>query len=438
MPPFQNFTTKAKEAIIKREENNNDLRTVFALTYDPSISFFIKKIPFYTAGKKVPLSESLNSLSALSKREVTGQAGVDFLADVLTNSSVDDAIVITRIIDRDLRCGCSDSIASRVWKNLALEYPYLRCSLFSEAKVDKWDWKTGVFSELKGDGSYLSAVITDDEVVLRTRSGTKYPLQEFGLVISQIQKFFPSNNVLTGELLVYRGGKVLAREIGNGILNSVAKGGKFDAGDVPVYMVWDIIPLEFYVPKGRYNVAYSTRFATLASIINKMPEGASVTLTPTKIVHSMEEAYEHYFSIVEQGLEGTIIKKPDGIWFDGTSKEQIKLKIEADVDLVITGFNEGKGKNADTFGSIQCQSSDGKLEVNVSGFTDAKRKEIHGIRDKLMGTIMTVKFNNIMSPSGSGMYSLFLPRFAEFRTDKFEADSLERIIEQFEAVVKAK
>jgi hypothetical protein len=50
---------------------------------------------------------------------------------------------------------------------------------------------------------------------------------------------------------------------------------------------------------------------------------------------------------------------------------------------------------------------------------------------------MSVDSNMIMEPSRDGKkWSLFLPRFAEFRLDKDEADTLDKIKEQFEAAVE--
>ena len=44
---------------------------------------------------------------------------------------------------------------------------------------------------------------------------------------------------------------------------------------------------------------------------------------------------------------------------------------------------------------------------------------------------MAVKANEIMNPSASSdLYSLFLPRFVEFRADKTVADTLQSVIGQ--------
>ena len=55
-------------------------------------------------------------------------------------------------------------------------------------------------------------------------------------------------------------------------------------------------------------------------------------------------------------------------------------------------MKKGEGKFADTLGSIVCQSEDGELQTNVSGFSDKVRNEIWENREKYIDTIVTVKF----------------------------------------------
>ena len=434
----QNPSIKVKEAIINREKNNTVLREVFAAAYDPTISYYIKKIPAYKAAGKGDLYTAIKDLSALAQRKVTGQAGIDFLKKTLEALSEDDATVVVRIIDRDLKCGTSDSIASRTWKGLVPEFPYMRCSLLKGVKkIDKWDWKGGIYSQLKGDGMFCNTDLVDGGAVMSSRSGKVFPGAPFADMLNDAVSAFPQDHRIIGEMLVERNGAILPRQIGNGILNSVAQGDTFEKGDRPVLMVWDIIPSQFAVPSGRYSVPYKQRFEALKKYLAKPKK--SVILIPTRMVHSMAEAYAHYFELVKEGLEGSIIKNPAGDWFDGTSKDQVKLKVECDVDLKITGFNPGNGKNAHLFGSIAVETSDGKLKVSVPGFSDKDRLAIHKNRDALVGTIMTVTFNSIMPPSGNNkFYSLFLPRCCELRTDKMKADSLVRVQEQFDAIIQVK
>ena len=191
------------------------------------------------------------------------------------------------------------------------------------------------------------------------------------------------------------------------------------------------MPVENAVAGGKYEVPYRERYAQVEKL-----KGQYFQPIPTKIVFSLEEAFEHYVQMTAMGYEGTVIKNPEGIWADGTSKDQIKMKVEAEVDLIVRGFNPGNGKNEKWFGSLICESSDGLVRTNVSGFTDADRERITKEMDEWIDKkIITVRANSLM-PNDNGPRRLFLPRFVEERLDKTEADSLEKIIQIFDEAMK--
>src|ERR1035437_6723844 len=103
-------STNAKVEILKREKDNALLKKVFQSAYNPMLTYGIKKIPAYSNFKtNNDLNWGINCLSQLLNRNFTGNAAIDYLADLLSNVSGEDAIVLERIIDRDLRCGTSDS-----------------------------------------------------------------------------------------------------------------------------------------------------------------------------------------------------------------------------------------------------------------------------------------------------------------------------------------
>jgi DNA ligase-1 len=432
----------AKIAILTQHKDNDVLQEVVRLTYDPTVNFFIKKIPAYTPrgtadneGHSQLDFALFNLVREVASRNYTGNKAIEYVTQLLERLTVEDAKVLAKVIDRDLRAGFGESTANKVWKNLIPEFPYMRCALPKAAKLDEFSWADGVFSQLKADGMFANVNHTaDGEVQILSRAGSLFPQQHFAHLVADVQATFPTNTQSHGELLIKRDGVVLPRQLGNGILNKVQKGGDIGPNDEIVYLVWDQIALTSVVSKGTYNVPYKARFATLKE---QTLTATCITLIPTVIVHNMEDALTHYREMLAEGLEGTIIKDATGIWKDTTSKDQVKMKLDIDVDLVIMGFNAGNGKNEATFGSIVCQSSDGLLEVNISGFTDEVRLEVHNNRDKLIGTIVTVKGNSIMPPTGNNTkYSLFLPRFAEFRTDKKVADDLAKVIEQFDNAIK--
>lgn len=421
-----------KESVLKREFDNQLLKDVYLATYDGNINYWIKKIPEHTPSGDRDLYWGLTRIKSLADRTYTGSAAQTFLQETLNEMNADDAKVLVLIIGRDLKCSCSDSTANKVWKGLIPETPYQRCSSLDKLKHDKW--KDGLISQTKEDGSFLFMTKTFDGVIdLFTRSGSRYDIAKFVNILSDAE-YLKSGMVYMGEFLVQVNGVTLPRTTGNGILTSVQKGGDFEPGQIPIITLWDCIPLESFIPKGKYEFPYIHRFEALNEMIQQC---IYINLVESKIVYSMDEAMGDYRDKLSRGLEGTILKYKSAYWSDSTSRDMFKLKILADCELEITGFKEGKGKNEATFGSIECTSSCGKLVVNVSGFKDDVRKEFSDNRDKLLGTIITVRYNDIMKPTKEGdNYSLFLPRYIEQRSDKTEADSLERIMEQLNNLIK--
>lgn len=432
---------------------NNQVTDFFIgakLCYDGMTTFGVKQVPIKdsnTGNETFTFPDFIELANNLSSRTITGHAARDLIIASMQSCDKDDWNSFYRLILlKDLKAGLSESTINKVLKKigketelyLIAEFPYQRCSLPKDAKLDLFSWKDGVYSQTKSDGLFLNGnVYADGSVDLLTRSGKLFPIDHFINLIADISKTFTKDTQLHGELLVFRNNKELPREIGNGILNKIAQGGQFDSGDTPVYVVWDQIPLSSVVAKGVYNVPYKTRIENITAQIKNSTVN-SVQLVETRIVHSMQEAKQHYTDLVTLGYEGTIIKEPTASWKDGTSKFQVKLKVDFTVDLTIIGFRPGNGKNEALFGSIVCQTSDGLLEVGVSGFKDDERIDIWNRKEELIGTIMAVTANGIMKPtSNNALYSLFLPRKTEFRLDKHEADTLQRVIDQFEQSIKA-
>lgn len=436
-----------KEAVLKREIDNETLKRVFFLALDPLTQFYIRKIPKYTKSTSsliddsITLEEGLVKLDALINRDITGHAAVNHLSNVLSKLDEEDAKVVELIIGKDLKCGVSTATVNKTWKSLVSDVPYMRCSLLKDMKPGVFE--NGGISQIKADGMFANLdLYSDSKVKLYSRGGNAFDVDgaNFFSLIAMARARLQADTQTHGELLVMEGDQVLPREIGNGILNSVLKGGDFGPNQKPIFEVWDQIPLSAAVPGGSYHVPYKERFQRLCEQIVGIVE---ITPIETKYVSNIGQAYEHYFDAVGRGLEGTIIKLENAIWEDKTSQSQFKVKVEFDCDLKITGFNPGKGKNEQFFGSIACQSEDGLLKVNVSGFKDKPkpgiltREQIHNMREELLGTILTVKSNNIMRNENKAN-SLFLPRAVEFRTDKTIADDMQRIEDAFQSALLAK
>lgn len=439
---------KDKESIIKQHKNDETFVKVLQYTYDPALRYGLQVIPTYNPSSKINLFTANTSalLDKLASREYSGDKAKQEIARHLADLTVNSAKLLERIILKDLRAGFSDSTINKAIPGTLPEFPYMRCSGISDVKPEKFPWKTGVYSQEKKDAMYANLdVMADGSVYFSSRQGKDIPIECVPMVKlgKDVTEVLPKGYRYTGELIVQdwsatRGFYDLPREESNGLMNSVTQGGdlsnKFQR---VVYVAWDIIPHTHVKAKGKYETPYETRLSQLTEALTGASEDCHVKLIETRVVHSLKEAYQHCQEVMALGKEGTIFKDPKGVWRDGTSKHQVKLKLEFEVELKAIALTEGKGKWKDMFGSVLMESSEGLLEVGVSGLPDDLRKEIfEQWETSWEGSINTVRSNGITVPKKAGeKYSLYLPRFVERRYDKTEADSLEKIQTQMQDAI---
>lgn len=409
-----------KEAILKREQDNELLKKVFFLAYDPFTQFYIRKIPAYNADHPVwhTLESALPKLDKLSKREVTGNAGIEYLSLLLSEVNEEDAKVLERIIAKDLKCGASESTANKIWPGLIHEYPCMLCSPMDE-KVIK-NFKFPAYAQLKMDGMRFNAIIKDGKCEFRSRNG-----KEINLLGNLEQEFIAlangQNLVFDGELLVKDKGIILDRQTGNGILNKAVKGTIMTDEARKVHAtVWDVINYDTF-KTGKGKIAYQVRFSQLES----MALTSKIRLVESTVVASIEEAQEIFEKYLAQGQEGIILKDLSGVWEDKRVKTQVKFKAELDCDLRVVGIQPGTGKYEGMVGALLCESEDGIIKVDVgSGLSDFDRKEF--TKNSPVGKIAAVVYNARIK-NKQGEESLFLPRLVEIREDKNIADSAKKI-----------
>jgi DNA ligase-1 len=451
-------STKAKEEKVKAHISDAGFIRVLEAAYNPLKSYGIAIRP-ETIGENCDHQfdeRTWELIKSLETRKLTGSAAIEAVRGELTTLDKKSSELLWRILSKDLRAGFGETIINKAVKGLIPEFPYMRCSLPKNVKLNEWDWETGVISQEKVDGMFVNVDFEDDEVtvVFRSRQGNPFPESEaINRLADQVRLNFVQGTQTHGELLVVysdpalrfcdsadnvimSSSHVLSREAGNGMLNSLLGGGELEDGYSLRLMAWDQIPLTA-VTSGKFSGTYGDRCWLLWQQVSRCSPDA-VSIIDSRVVHSLKDAYAHFSELLAMGKEGTIIKKHVAVWRDGTSKEQVKLKLEFEVELEVVGFELGCGKHAETFGSLICESDCGKLKVSVSGFKDALRQEIHLNRDDWLGSVVTVRANEIMKPGqSSDLYSLFLPRFVERRYDKSVADDLDRIVDQKESAIAA-
>ncbi len=149
------------------------------------------------------------------------------------------------------------------------------------------------------------------------------------------------------------------------------------------------------------------------------------------IAKKPEEAYQFRDNLIRLGAEGVVAKRPGNFWINGRSPSIVKLKDERVSSLRIINFKEGSGAFQGLVGSLLCISEDEKLAVYVSGFDMETRLEITRNRQIWLDKIIDVKHSGVIATKKPGdPYSLVDPRMLnnQFRTDLFEADSIDKIM----------
>lgn len=429
-----------KTALIEANKNNTQFLEVLNQALNPYINFYVRKIPSYKPTGTQTLNWALGELSLLSNRDVTGNAAILHLSNILSSLSADDATVIERIIGKDLRCGMADGLVNAVIKGHIPSYPCLLARPYDEKSIKNIVYPA--YSQLKADGLRVNFLIKDGKVSICGRSGRDIDL--LGSMDDDILKLgsqFSGPVVIDGELVVVdKAGNLLSRKVGNGIINKAIKGTiSQEEADCVCAQIWDVIPYDEFIA-GQSKEIYHDRFEKLKVAVDACRKTSEEHLVDvikgkarnrywtieSKLVKNVDEAVAHFTELLSRGEEGTILKNLAGLWEDTRSKHLVKFKAEKECDLEVIGFNPGEGKFAGLVGSLIMASSDRKVEVAISGFSDELRKEITTNFDtEWLGSICAVKYNERIGSKDKnrvGIDSLFLPRFEEKRSDKSVAD----------------
>ena len=101
------------------EVDNYVLREVCRLCYSGDINFYIKKVPVVSGSGDSNLSDILRGLDKLYNREITGNAGIEYLVRLMGMLSERDCEVLRRVISRDLRIGMGIKQINKVWRRLS-------------------------------------------------------------------------------------------------------------------------------------------------------------------------------------------------------------------------------------------------------------------------------------------------------------------------------
>lgn len=468
--------SKHKETVLKKYSTNEQLQRILkmaldkvAYTYGVSVKQVEKFLPETI---ETNLEHALDILETkLANREVTGNAAKQLTSNLIGSLPANDADLIKKIINRDLRINCGKSSINKVFKGLITKPVYKRCDTYSTKTAKNISFPAVI--QLKADGTYREFNVDGEIVTAVSRSGESY---DYPLIFKAMESY--KDGFYMGELTVrcsddiiklvedklekakkrgedtekleetisqytdhkQRGEEyILPRSLGNGMINS---------GDVPhenlVLDLWEYVTPEEYVVAGLKDkknpctIRYEDSFNELKEIVGDGND--NIRIIEYHVVNTLAEALSIVSEWMKKGFEGGILKDLNVTFKDGTSKQQLKLKLVISAEMRFTGFTEGTGKNAEYFGAVTFENDEGTIKgkVGVSSMTEDLRNWMHGNRDKVIGAIGEIEFNDLSKAEGNDYWSLSHPRFVEIRNDKETTDTLEKVFKLREMAMELK
>ena len=394
--------------ILKTELLQNTLmceldRNVFFYAYNPFMRFGIANLDVNMDDLGEPTSELFTLLDKLANRDVTGNA-----ARVLLDSHAEaNGDLIKLICNKDLCCGVAASIINKAIPKLI---PVFKVQLAKEVPLTTLNYP--MLAQLKYDGVRVIMTYNDGKAEFRTRNGKIINVP--GLVNIFEGRQFEHNFVLDGEFTLATG-KSYERTSVSGMINSALHGGTLDYTKV-VFNVFDYLAIEDFYTQS-CDVNYKDRLI-LASELVKQFNTPCISLVRSQIVKSVEQANDYYAKVSGEGFEGIILKREDHLYTFKRSKDWVKVKAIKTADLIVKEFKEGTGKYEGMIGALICEGTveDKVVKVNVgSGLTDSDRTLSSNIQH---GSIIEIKYNEVIPNAAKDGYTLFLPRFVCVRHDK--------------------
>jgi len=467
---------KYKTNVLKKYTDNELIHRLLQMTYDRvkynygvGLISIQKLTSNHLNESKMELSNVLDILeNEFATRKVTGNKALARLQNIYNSLNGADKSILSRIIDRDLKIGLGKTSINKVFKQLITKPVYMRCDTYSSKTAKNINFPAIV--QLKADGTYrefhvLEADVTDAKnVTCQSRSGESYTYSTFFDYMSNMEEghYFGELTVKCSDYIIeviedkmkksikkcdctkiytdiieeYKihsdNNKeyILPRAIGNGLINS---------SDVPeedlIIDLWDYVTNDEYAiaakkdKKNQCTTPYEQRFTKLLSIIDDC-ENDNIRTIEYRYVSSLGDALNDTSAWMKEGFEGSILKDLNGVFKDGTPNYQLKIKLKISAEMRCTGYKNGtpgtkwEGKIA----TLLFENDEGTIKGSCySGLSDERLTKINDNPEKFLNTVFEIEFNDVTKAEGNNFHAFSHSRFIEWRDDKDETDTLEKV-----------
>jgi DNA ligase-1 len=404
-----------KEAILKRNEDNNLFRYILNFVYNP---FIVTGISTKKLNKKVKANisedkkvKSIDELLRYLKKNNSGRdadlAVVHAFIDSLEDEDTKE--IVRQIVTKDLKVGITEKTINKVYgKGTIDSFAVMLAESYDkkEAKV-----KGKFYITLKLDGNRCVAIKEDDKVSFFTRKG-----QAIEGMVELEKEFmnFPNGYVFDGELLLINKDNLPSDELFRATQKVVRKDGIKKNLE---FHMFDIVPLKEF-KAGKSKMVYSDRREKLESLFS---------IVETNLVKKLPVLYEgtnkNMIGVLmkwaeENNYEGLMINTANGLYVNKRTDNLLKVKKFVTADLFVVSMEKAiDGQFKDLLARVNVEYK-GNLVGVGSGFTIEERKQFAENPDLIVGKVIEVQFFEESQDEKTGLPSLRFPVFKGIRHDK--------------------
>ena len=406
--------------VLKKYKDDDILKKVLKYAYDTiDYTYGVSKSrfdDFNDVGTLDNLNLMFSLLDNLSSRKYTGNAAISETKNILSLLNNNYRNLLLNILNRDLKCNINVKQINKVFKNLIPKPNYMRCDILSDKTSKKISYPA--LLQLKCDGTYRECHVLNGKATFKTRSGEEYQDDYLSKIMSNLE-----DGYYIGEFTVGNPLNQTDRTKANGLINS---------DNPPFENIW--FTLWDNLTDDEYNLSskprkYLDRIYKLRNVLKEL-NADIVNVVPTFTVNNLQEALNKTSELMNKGLEGGVLKNLDMGYKNGTSKDQLKIKLKVDVEMRCVGFIKGtKGTKYENLNKvIVFENDEGTIKGQCSGMTDEMVDEVTKNESNYINKILTVKFNDLQKADDHDFYALSHPRFDCWRDDKDTTDTLETVL----------
>jgi DNA ligase 1 len=345
-----------KEAVLK--QHKDVLKPILQAAYDPYKTYGINKLP-------EPKFRSLNVgppevlLADLERRDLTGNAAQEAVAEMLFVLHEEQADLFGRILKKDLRMGVSVKTINKVIPGCIPEFGCMLAQPFDPSRA-----KFPMLAQPKLDGVRVIADINVDTGVVLFFSRSGKPFTTFDHLAEPLLDLCK----LAGESHIQLDGEIITGSFNKTV--SEARRKDSQALDAQ-YHIFD------WIDEKRAQKPYSERYMALMDLAKKAvlhsePPGNGLWVVSCRDVALQSEADNLYQEFLDQGYEGLMLKDPNAPYQHKRSHAWMKMKEERSIDTPIVGWEWGTGKYEGMIGAFLIEHNGVRVKVG-SGLTDELR-----------------------------------------------------------------